>query len=223
MFSHVSPYVCSNIKEFEDERSVLTEVTFPKLSAELAKLNVNFEACMVDWSEGQECAKSGHLLRLLLQQIRKSKPFFICLLGQQYGTYLEENQQNKSKGFNWIEKNLMIASQTGFNYLVNQFNYHNSFLEYQINLALSDESNHPYCRFYYRQSEYLENKFESLPIDERKLAFESYDAENDYCHMKIKELKLRIAKKGIIVKYYKSLDQLQELVYEDLIEMILGK
>ena len=166
---------------------------------------------------------------MLLHNVKKHSPFFLCLLGEQYGTHLEETAKSrtsmgthssKSKNLNWIEKNLHIASQTGYSHLVNQFSFNNSFLEYQINAALQNEANHNYYRFYYRQSEYLERKFEHLSIEERKEAFQNYEAENEYCESKIKELKLRIAKKGIVVKYYSTLEQLHELVYEDLVDLI---
>ena len=167
---------------------------------------------------------------MLLHNIQRSSPFFICLLGQQYGPYLDESKSigsagssTRSKHSNWVEKNLLVASQTGYNHLVNQFTYENSFLEHQINLALLDEDNFHNYRFYYRQTEFLETKFEHLSIEERTEAFSFYEAENEYCDSKIKELKLKIAKKGFVVKYYDSLEKLHEYIYEDIIEMIQGK
>ncbi len=167
---------------------------------------------------------------MLLHNIKKTGPFFICLIGEQYGAYLDEANTNSSgyslnaggkpRNLNWIEKNLHVAAQTGYHHLINQFQFHNSILEYQINAALLDEANYPYYRFYFRQSEFLETKFEHLSIEERKEAFMMYEVENEYCEKRVKELKLRIAKKGLMIRYYKSLEQLHEYVYEDIVELI---
>ncbi len=256
MFSNILPFICSNTVEFTDERNCLREITFPKLRNELQKLTINFDPFDFDWTENDDYVKSGtllsfkssqektinllsynpflsstgHLLRMLLHNIKKTSPFFICLVGEQYGTYLDEanmspsgytlSAASKARSLNWIEKNLHVASQTGYYHLINQFQFHDSFLEYQINAALLDEANYPYYRFYFRQSEYLETKFEHLSIEERREAFRLYEVENEYCARRVKELKLRVAKKGIVIRYYKSLEQLHELVYEDVVELI---
>lgn len=166
-----------------------------------------------------------------MHNIQQSSPFFICLLGHQYGPHLNDTHRSsstrrsslKSRSANsWVDRNLKTASQTGYYHLVNQFTSQHSFLEHQINAALQNEENYPYYRFYYRQVEFLESKFEHLPISEQKEAFALYDAEDEYCDEKMKEIKLKIAKKGIVIKYYSSLEQLHEYIYEDLIELVQG-
>lgn len=231
MFSNIMPFVCSNIQEFSDERAYLKEKTFPKLKEDLCKLNINFDPIQIDWHENNEYSKAGNLLRLLLHNINQASPFFICLLGQQYGPYAEKNDTSNEAYFpdetsinnlSWIEKNLLIASQTGFNHIINPVTYHNSLLEHQINTALYEQSNYPFYRFYYRQIEYLDEKYMHLSIEERKKAISLYEAENDYSDFKIKDLKMKIAKKGLIVKYYKNLKQLHDYVYQDFVEIIRG-
>ena len=59
MFSNISPFVCSNLNEFEDERNCLREVTFPKLRNELEKLSINFDPFEFQWSESDDYVKSG--------------------------------------------------------------------------------------------------------------------------------------------------------------------
>ena len=231
MNSNILPYLCSNIGEFYDEREYLSNITFPKLKETLDKININFDPIQIDWDEDDEYVRSGHLLRLLLHNIQHSAPFFLCLLGQQYGHYFEKREssvealmnESSLREMSWIEKNLLVASQTGYNYLINPITYHNSFLEFQINAALFEEKNYPFYRFYYRQIEYLDEKFMHFPIEERKKALRAYEPENNYCEFKIKDLKMKIAKKGLIVKYYSSLEQLGNFVYEDIMEMMQSK
>jgi hypothetical protein len=247
MFSNIKPFLCSNIDEFADERKFLREKTFRRIKQKLKNLNINFDPIQFDCSlEDDDYVQSGHFLRLLLHNIQNSNPFFICLLGQQYGPYLEPSKNNfnihfnetseagdgndednesmiKYHEMNWIEKNLLIASQTGYSHIINQVTFKNSFLEFQINTALYDELSYPYYRFYYRQHEYLDEKFSHLPVDDRKEAIQKFEAENDYCDFKIKDLKMKIAKKGLIVKYYKTLEQLDNLIYNDFTDMVQGK
>ena len=224
MFSNISPYFCCNIDEFKDEIAYLYENTFPKLKSELNKININFDPIQIKWNEQTDFAKSGYLLRLLLHSIHKSSPFFICLLGQQYGPYFEKKDTKliykDKRRINWIEKNLLVASKTGFSNIVNPMTYHNSFLEFQINTALSLDQSYPYYRFYCRQSEYFEDKYHDLPAEEYRKMIASFEAENSYCDSKIKELKIKIAKKGLVVKYYRTLEQLVEFMYQDFLEII---
>lgn len=62
MFSNVSPFICSNVNEFRDERNCLTEITFPKLKKELENLDINFDPFIVDWYDNDDYVKSGNLI-----------------------------------------------------------------------------------------------------------------------------------------------------------------
>jgi hypothetical protein len=235
MFSNIKPFLCTNIGEFDDERQYLRERTFPRIKQKLKQLNINFEPMQLECDMDEEYVQRGHYLRLLLHNIERANPFFLCLLGQQYGPYVnkdnelhfddsEESDANfaRQMDMNWIEKNMLIASQTGYSHIINSVTYKQSFLEYQINTALYDETAYPYYRFYYRQAEYIDEKFMHLPAEQRKRAIATYEAENDYCEFKIKDLKMKIAKKGLIVKYYSTLEQLDNFIYDDFIEMVQG-
>jgi hypothetical protein len=248
MFSNISPYLCCNLKEFDDEINHLNQVTFPKLKQYFQKFNVNFDATHVKWNETDDFVKEGLLLRLLLTCIQNSSPFFLCLLGQQYGDYLKEekpiNVQKRNLKFrikkemkflenevsvpatrpiNWLEKNFVIAQRTGFSNIINKTSQNNSLLELQIKMALNSHfSNHQFFRFYYRQPEYLDEKYFHLSREKRKLELTKHVAEDEYSSKKIAELKAKISKRGLTVKYYKSLEELDRLVFDDLTEMIKG-
>jgi hypothetical protein len=260
MFSNIKPYLCTNIGEFDDEREYLRERTFPRIKQKLKQLNINFEPVQIECELDEEYVQQGYYLRLLLNNIERCNPFFICLLGQQYGPYAPNDdhlhfaasssgvaaaedvddeeaggggvsdndvesepagQYTNPRGeMSWIEKNILIASQTGYSHLINAVTYKNSFLEYQINAALYDEAAFPYYRFYYRQAEYIDDKFAHLPEPARSQAMAMYEPENDYCEFKIKDLKMKIAKKGLMVQYYSTLEQLDKFIYDDFIEMV---
>jgi hypothetical protein len=232
------PYVCGNIAEFSEERRLLREHTFPKLREHLGKANVHFSPVQIEWNEaGEPYLKSGNLLRLLFTNISQSAPFFICLVGFKYGTYLNKSEEDANNqetnsaqtpvemksARNWLEKNVLVASQTGYGRFFRQTNSTNSMLEHQINYALANEANYPYYRFYFRQYEYLEEKFLSLSIEEKKRAIREYEAEDETCEMRLRELKMKIAKRGIVIRYYKSLEELNRLVAQDTNEIVQGR
>ncbi|RNA13056.1 TPR repeat-containing protein [Brachionus plicatilis] len=228
MFSNINPYVCCNQDEFRDEINFLRDITFPKLRERLIRLNVNFDPVLIDWTESNDLVRSGGLLRLLLTAIRKSSPFFIGLLGHQYGPHLTDSQANTLMfsdssvrlEMNWLEKSYVIAAQTGFSSVINEQTFNNGLLEHQINQALHDSKAYPFYRFYFRQFEYFEDLYSHLPIEKRKAELRKHEAESDLCDTKIKHLKMKLAKKGLIIKYYKSLEQLNDLIYDDFIEII---
>ncbi|CAF0851226.1 unnamed protein product [Brachionus calyciflorus] len=229
MFSNINPYVCCNQDDFFDEINFLRDRTFPKIYERLIKLNINFDPVLIDWNESNDYVRSGNLLRLLLTTIKKSSPFLIGLIGHRYGAYLPKTQAHNYYLFsdsniriemNWLEKNNMIAAQTGFGHVVSTDLFNNSLLEHQINQALDDTNAYPFYRFYFRQFEYFEEMYSHLSIEQRKQELKKHEAENEYCEFKIKEIKMKLAKKGLIIKYYKSLEQLNDLIYDDFIDLV---
>jgi hypothetical protein len=254
MFSNVSPYLCCNPQEFDDEINHLSEITFPKLKNYFQKLNVNFDATHIDWNETDQFVKDGLLLRLLLNCINKSKPLCMCLLGQQYGAYLKEEKTPSTLGvkkdakhklkfkikrelkfleneifvpgtrpINWLEKNFILAQKSGFANIINKTTQNTSILELQIQMALSAHfSHHQHFRFYYRQAEYLDNKYLHLSKEKRKLELLKHEAEDEYSLTRMTELKAKICKRGLTVQYYKSLEELDRLIFTDFVEIIQG-
>jgi hypothetical protein len=251
MYSNISPYVCCNIPEFQDELELLESNTFKKIKILYDQFNINFEPVNIFWNESDDVAKNGYLLRILLHNIENSSPFFICLLGEQYGPHVEEEaksakflnvQQNShlkvdsgmkkqntelfipsSRRMNWIERNLLIAQKTGYSNIINSITQYNSLLDLQVQTAVLNETNHDFFRFYYRQPEYLENKFKKLPKDKRKDELRKYGPENEYCEFKIKDLKTRLARKGLSIKYYQTLEELDNLIFNDYVAIIKSK
>ena len=235
MYSNISPYVCCNIPEFQEELEYLENHTFKNIQKFYDEYNVNFEPCNISWSEHDTIAKNGFLLRLLLHNIENSSPFFICLLGEKYGPYVEEDKGAKSafykskkqskkstelfiphtRKMNWIEKNLVIAQKTGYSSIVTPLTQNNSLLDLQIQTAVLNETNHEFFRFYYRQPEYIENKLKDLSPEERNEQIIEWGPENEYCEFKIKDLKTRLSRKGMSIKYYQSIEELDSLIYDD--------
>lgn len=77
---------------------------------------------------------------------------------------------------------------------------------------------------YYRQLEHLEDKLMALPEDateeEREQIRALHSPESEYAKMKIRDLKQRLIKKGISVKYFRTVEELGQMVLEDWAEII---
>lgn len=225
---YISPYFCSNVAEFVDEHNVLRERTFPYIKDKLYQSEVTFAPIQLQYAETDHYFKSGHLLRLLLNNIHLSQPFFVGLIGFRYGSSKSSSTQNvhdsslPGQYLSPVEKNLLIASQTGFSHVVNAATFSNSFLEHQINFACSSGQDTSWFRFYFRQYEFLEAKYADLPVLERKEAIKSMEAEDEWAKRKLDELKMRLIKKGVTIRYYKSIDEFNRLILADLEDILKG-
>jgi len=100
-------FLSSTFSEMQEERDALVQ-TFEMLKIEAAKRNVSLSVVDLRWGVTEEEAKSGKVISVCLNEIENSHPFFIGLLGSNYGTApepseLEKNPELKER-YDWIEK-----------------------------------------------------------------------------------------------------------------------
>lgn len=220
---HIAPFFCSNVEEFVEERQFLRNDIFPYLKTRLKENDTTFDPVQLDYNESHPYFKSGQLLRLLFRNIETSQPFFIGFIGLKYGLNRLSSQTIRfGQCLTSLEKNLIIASQSGYSNIVNSATCSNSFLEHQINFACSSHHDTSLFRFYFRQYEYLEEKFGDLSLDKRKEEINCMDVEDEWAKEKLDKLKAFLVKQGIKIRYYKSIQQFKQLFLEDFEEIING-
>lgn len=100
-------FLSSTFSDMQEERSELVK-TFEMLKVEAAKRNVSLSVVDLRWGVTEEETKSGKVISVCLNEIENSHPFFIGLLGSNYGTApepseLEKNPELKER-YDWIEK-----------------------------------------------------------------------------------------------------------------------
>lgn len=100
-------FLSSTFSDLQKERDALIQ-TFELLKVEAAKRNVSLSVVDLRWGVTEEEAKSGKVISVCLNEIENSHPFFIGILGNNYGTApklseLEKNPELKER-YNWIEK-----------------------------------------------------------------------------------------------------------------------
>ena len=203
---NINPFVCST-HDFIQERSFLSTKVFPVLQTLCQQRAAYFQP--YDWDDdlSEDRLKQGLALHLALKCINFASPYFICLLGNQYGHHrpkesevLPSRLSDLPPDAHWIDKNMVIAAENGFKWILDNSYAHTSLTELKIIQAafLSDETK--FCRFYIRDQVIATNSVTAL---------EKYDK------FKLQQLKANIAKRGLYVSYYTTLEHLGELVLAD--------
>ncbi|XP_061187631.1 uncharacterized protein LOC133195719 isoform X1 [Saccostrea echinata] len=226
----IRPYICSTPEDFNEEKDFLFREVFPKIH-ELCKLRGgNFLPYDVRWNPNGEEAASGNLLKLNLDYISKSSPFFICLLGESYGPYRQVERPPLPKKIinvedldemDWMDKNYLMAASAGYTWVLQESHQNTSFTELEI-IQAAFLCDNRYCHFYYRQPEHLDVKFGHLSEEKRTKLSKIHLPENEYADLNIRDLKQRIVKKALPVKYFRTNEELGRHVIKDWTAVIDG-
>lgn len=87
----VRVFISSTFIDMQGERDELVRHTFPALRARFRARGVELLEVDLRWGVTQEDVESGKTLPICLSEIDRSKPYFIALLGERYGTVLAGN------------------------------------------------------------------------------------------------------------------------------------
>ncbi|XP_070193118.1 uncharacterized protein [Littorina saxatilis] len=215
----VTPYVCSTPDDFHEERDWLTQYIFPRL-AEMCKARGTYLAPVdIRWSEDDPVAQEGHLLHSLLDLIKKSAPYFLCLLGERYGPYCGGTRvgigtDSMERSEEWLELNLKIAAQCGHQWVTQSGHEQCSIPELEI-MAATLRGNSHQCTFYFRQAEHLDMKLKKATHDERLDLSARFLTESEHAGLKVQGLKQTIVNRGLPVRYFRTAQQLGKMVIKD--------
>ena len=217
----ITPYLCSTPDDFSEERDFLVKKIFPEVH-ELCQLRGgNFFPVDIRWKSGDDQACTGNLLKLSLDYICKCSPYMICLLGESYGPYrpvdlpkLPETFQTPSEECDWRDRNYMMAAAAGYTWVLKETHQNTSITELEI-IQATFLSENTHCHFYYRQPEHLGVKYGHLSQDERNELSKVHLPENEYADLNIRDLKQRIVKKALSVKYFHTFEELGRHVIKD--------
>ena len=79
-------FISSTFKDFGEERDLLVRKVFPSLRAKLKDRFVELVDVDLRWGITTEQAERGEVLPICLAEIDRSRPYFIGLLGERYGS-----------------------------------------------------------------------------------------------------------------------------------------
>ncbi|XP_065179425.1 tetratricopeptide repeat protein 41-like [Sycon ciliatum] len=83
----IRPFVSSTFRDFQKERDVLVKRVFPKLEQLCRLRGTYFAPVDLRWGITEEQAGSGDIIRLCLDYVAKSRPYFLGLIGERYGSH----------------------------------------------------------------------------------------------------------------------------------------
>src|SRR5258708_22368611 len=77
-------FISSTFRDLMRERDLLVKQVFPALRRKCAARFVTFTEVDLRWGITEEQAAEGKVLPLCLAEIARSRPYFLCLLGERY-------------------------------------------------------------------------------------------------------------------------------------------
>ena len=82
---NIRVFVSSTFQDMSAERDELVSRVFPVLTQKAAKRKVSLTVIDLRWGITEEESKMSKVVEICLEEIDKSHPFFIGLLGNRYG------------------------------------------------------------------------------------------------------------------------------------------
>jgi tetratricopeptide (TPR) repeat protein len=189
-------FVSSTFRDMQDEREELIKRIFPQLRSLCESRGGTWVEVDLRWGITEEQQRQGQVLPICLAEARRCRPYFIGLLGERYGSVLNQFDCNVLAQEPWL------AGQEG-----------RSVTELEIEYAvLNDPAMAGHSYFYFRDPNY------SREIESRIAGREPLDADS---LRKLASLKNRIRKSAFPVREnYRSARELGELVLADFNELI---
>ncbi|XP_060075451.1 putative tetratricopeptide repeat protein 41 isoform X2 [Ylistrum balloti] len=222
----IKPFICSTPDDFTEEREFLSQKIFPQINELCMMRGCRFSPVDIPWGMQDDQIATGHLLRLNLEYICKSLPYFLCLLGERYGPYrpvdslpLPKKVTQLPEYATSLDRNYLVAASAGYEWVLQEHHQNNSLTELEI-IHATFLNDCDYCHFYFRQPEHLDKKFGHLSDEARQKLSKPYLPVNEYADLNIRDLKQRIVNKGLPVKYFKVLEELGVHVIKDWTKVI---
>lgn len=181
-------FLSSTFRDMHAERDYLRDFVFPELEERLKERGIQIEPIdlrfgieTVSLTEEQE--KSLHVLKTCLAEIQRSRPFFLCLIGDRYGWILPERDLGNA------------IREAGNSQGVGQI----SVTELEIDFGLDNETGAQRGLVFLRDPlPYDQLLSDGLISSEEAARFSDLhgDAENVYAHNKLINLKSRLKNKN---------------------------
>jgi len=191
-------FVSSTFRDMKEEREILVKRVFPQLRKICEERGVTWGEVDLRWGVTDEQKAEGKVLPICLEETKRCRPYFIGLLGEQYGWIPDTIPQDLIDRESWLKGHLS-----------------HSVTELEIvQGVLNNPEMAEHAYFYFRDPEYVNQ----LPKGAKRSDFLSEDEDG---HKRLEKLKERIRKSGFPVhEKFPDPRALGELVLEDLTKVI---
>lgn len=107
-FRQVRLFLSSTFMDMNEERDYLNKYVFPEISEYCKKRYLEFVPIDLRWGISEDDSRNGLVLSACLDEIRKSRPFFVGILGSRYGwvptqAELDKLEPSLSAERKWLE------------------------------------------------------------------------------------------------------------------------
>ena len=146
----VRPFISSTFKDFAAEREELVKHIFPRIAGLCARRDAEFAPVDLRWGITGDQSNTGQVIRLCLENIAWSAPWFLCMLGERYGEYRPPDRDPAEE--HWLDATFDTAAKhPDFGWLSEDRYTNCSVTELEIQHAVFNEPRLcPHCFFYFR-------------------------------------------------------------------------
>jgi len=95
-------FISSTFRDMHAERDYLVRMVFPELRERCAKRRLHLVDIDLRWGVTEEEAEQGKVLEIILDEIDRSRPFFIAILGERYGSVPDEVPDDAESAHPWL-------------------------------------------------------------------------------------------------------------------------
>ncbi|RUS76281.1 hypothetical protein EGW08_015953 [Elysia chlorotica] len=121
---------------------------------------------------------------------------------------------------NWLDKNFLMAGKGGHSWVLQEGHQNSSITELEVTQGvLLCDSLH--STLYYRQSDHLDDKL-ARAVDKKAQdhLLQRFMSESEEARAKVHDLRQRMVNRGVPVRYFRSVEELGQIVLEDWVEVI---
>jgi nephrocystin-3 len=98
----VRVFISSTFRDMHAERDHLVKVVFPELRERMAGRHLYLVDIDLRWGITEQEAEQGKALEICLEEIERSRPFFIGILGERYGSLLGSLPEDADIDHPWL-------------------------------------------------------------------------------------------------------------------------
>lgn len=97
-------FISSTFRDMKAERDELVKYIFPKLRSLCESRGVSLHEVELRWGITDEEVAEGKAMLICLDEIDRSRPFFLCMLGERYGWVPDTIPQPLLDSYPWLEQ-----------------------------------------------------------------------------------------------------------------------
>lgn len=201
MNNQIKVFLSSTFEDMQSEREHLVKKIFPAIKAECERRDVEF--CVVDLRWGISDEKPGKIIDVCLKEIDSSRPFFIGLVGERYGTMWSREDFSD-------DETVLRDCPCVEGYMKDGM----SITEMEMQYGVFDKTDDVHAFFYIKKAKWYRRKGETHGTKEEKLLRQKklgklIDKIDDFAEQgKVK------------AERYSSSSQLGRIVYQQMMEML---